>query len=74
VNTSPAAWHPKHLYRPVSSRTLNDPVFSAWKGHSPTQLRPTRFSATYCCTVSTIDTVERRRSMSSSAIAIGGRH
>jgi hypothetical protein len=50
---------------------LNDGVFSAWNGHRPIQLRPTRRSCTYCPTTSTIDTVERSRSMSSSAIATG---
>src|SRR6187401_3322448 len=72
VNTSPAAWQPKHLYRPVSSRTLNEPLFSAWNGHRPSQFRPTRFNATYCWIVSTTDTVERRRSMSSSWIPMVG--
>src|SRR4051794_9806339 len=73
VNASPAAPHPKHLYRPVSSRTLNDGLRSAWKGHNPTQLRPTRRRAMYCCTTSEIDTELRSRSRSSSTIATAAR-
>ena len=42
---------------------------SAWNGHSPTQLRPVLRMATNWPTTSTIDTVERSRSMSSSEIA-----
>ena len=49
---------------------MNDGDFSAWNGHSPTQLRPTLRSWTNWLTTSTIDTVERNRSMSSSAIAM----
>ena len=67
---SPALPHPKHVKRPISSRTLNDGDFSAWNGHSPTQFRPVRFSATYGDTTSTRDTPARTRSMSSSTIAI----
>src|SRR6188768_828310 len=72
VNTSPPWSQPKHLYRPVCSRTLNDGLFSAWNGHRPTQLRPTRRSCTTSPTTSTIDTAARRRSTSSWAIAIAG--
>src|SRR3954470_22468314 len=70
VNTSPDASQPKHLYRPVSSRTLNEAVRSAWNGHRPIQLRPTRFSATYSPTTSDRASVERTRSRSSSTMAM----
>ena len=71
MNTSPDLSHPKQRYRPVSSRTLNDGVRSAWNGHSPTQFRPVRLSWTCWPTTSTIETALRIFSMSSSAIAMG---
>src|SRR5690348_13511067 len=59
---------PKHFHRPASSLTLNEPVFSAWNGQSPTHRRPTRLSWTFCETISRRFTLSRTRWMSSSTI------
>src|SRR5690606_835768 len=39
-----------------SGKTVNDGVFSWWKGQSPTRLRPRRRNGTYVCTRSTRST------------------
>ena len=44
--TSPWAPQPKQWKKPLSSFTVNDGVFSLWKGQRPTDSRPRRMSRT----------------------------
>src|SRR4051812_14610330 len=57
----------------MSALTLNDGVFSAWKGHSPTQRVPTRRRETCSPTITSRGEAALTRSMSSSTIPIGPR-
>ena len=52
---SPTAPQAQHRYRCRSGSTSNEGRWSSWKGHSPTNVRPRRRSATYSPTRSTID-------------------
>jgi len=68
ANTSPCSPQPKQWKKPRSSLTVNDGVFSAWNGQSPTKLRPRRRSATTSETTSTRLARSRMVRMASSRI------
>ena len=59
VNTSPPAPQPKQWKKARSSLTLKDGVFSSWKGHRPTWLRPVLRNETWIEISSTMLTRER---------------
>src|SRR5262252_4740530 len=73
AKTSPCAPHPKQWKNPRSSLTVKDGVFSAWKGQSPTALRPRRRSVTTSETTSTRLARSRTCRIASSAIRAPGR-
>src|SRR5690349_21451372 len=65
----PASPHPKQWKVPCVGRTLNDGVFSSWKGHRPfSEPAPARRSATYSPTTSSIRVRSRTSAMSLSRI------
>jgi hypothetical protein len=55
----PALLHPKHLYIPLAGDTVNEPVFSLWKGQRPIRLAPCFLSVTYRHTTSSIFAVSK---------------
>src|SRR5690606_10144334 len=59
VRASPPRSQPKQRKRRLSGKTWKEGVRSAWKGHRPTQLRPTFFSSTCRRTSSTRSVLAR---------------
>src|SRR5450830_490289 len=53
-NMSPPSPQPKQCHVPVSGKTMNDGVFSMWKGHNPFRLLPAFLRVTASDTTSTI--------------------
>ena len=53
--TSPPTPQPKQWKSCFSSSTVNEGVFSEWKGQSPTCFRPLRLRVVYWEAISTMD-------------------
>ena len=54
---------PKHLNIPLAGETVNEGVFSLWKGHKPNWLTPLLRRVTKSETTSEISAVSKIRSM-----------
>ncbi|SII85798.1 Uncharacterised protein [Mycobacteroides abscessus subsp. abscessus] len=66
MKTSPDSPQPKQWYIPTCGRTVNEGVFSSWKGHRPlSEPMPAVLSVTNSPTTSSRRVRERSSSMSS---------
>src|SRR5664279_5098364 len=61
---------PKHLKISFEGETVNEGVFSLWKGHNPRKFTPRFFNGTNSCTTSTIWAASRIRSMVERSIMV----
>jgi hypothetical protein len=63
LTTLPPFPQPKHLKMPLAGETVNDGVFSLWKGHNPSMLTPLRLRVTNSEITSVISATSSIRSM-----------